>query len=176
MDVGCGQGDFIYSLPQYISATGIDINAPKSKNLIKDDFLKYRFKQKYDYITFWHSLEHFHNPKTVINKALSLLKKDGTLYISIPNTNSLAFKLGQQYWFHLDAPRHLFLPSNKNIHLLIPSHYSIKISYNPLNFPLDLYHSLKKYPYLRILYPFLKLFDRENMLIKIQESGPDPKH
>ncbi len=170
LDVGCGQGEFIYSLPKYITPTGIDINAPNSKNLINSDFLKHNFKRRYDYITFWHSLEHFQNPRVVIKKALSLLKKDGILYISIPNTSSLAFRFGREYWFHLDSPRHLFLPNNKNIKLLFPANYSVKTTYNIWSFPLDLFHSLKKYPYLRFFYPILKLFDKENMLIKVQES------
>ncbi|MFA5025942.1 MAG: class I SAM-dependent methyltransferase [Candidatus Shapirobacteria bacterium] len=172
LDVGCGKGEFIKSLPSTIKATGIDINPLKidNINLIQGDFLKYKFNKKFDIITFWHSLEHFSNPKNVTLKALNLLKPNGKIIISLPNTNSLAFKIGQQRWFHLDAPRHLFLPNDKNIHLLFPKNTNILISHNPFEFPLDLFWSLKNKAYLRFFYPILKILDRETMTITVTKS------
>lgn len=167
LDVGCGRGEFLKSLPAYIKATGIDFNSPKIKtlSLINDDFLTHKFNQKFDVITFWHSLEHFSNPRKAISKALSLLKTKGQIIITIPNTNSLAFKFGQKSWFHLDPPRHLFIPDNQNIKQLFSKKFKLKIAYLPFEFPLDLFWSLKKYPLLRLIYPLLKVFDRETMLI-----------
>jgi SAM-dependent methyltransferase len=170
LDIGCGQADYINSLPKNIHAFGIDINPLKGKNLIKDDFLKHNFSQKFDTITFWHSLEHFSDPHQAINKSLSLLKKHGRILISIPNTNSLAFKISQNKWFHLDPPRHIFLPNNQNIKQLFPQNSQLKICYLPFKFPLDLYWSLKRKPYLRLIYPILKLFDRETMLIFFEKN------
>lgn len=167
LDVGCGRGEFIKSLSTTIDATGIDLNSPKTKglSLINDNFLSHKFNEKFDVITFWHSLEHFSDPQKTLNKALTLLKNNGRIIIAIPNTNSLAFKLGQKDWFHLDPPRHLFIPNNQNLKLLFPKNTKVKISYLPLEFPLDLFWSLKKYPLLRLIYPFLKIFDRETMLL-----------
>jgi len=167
LDVGCGQGQYLRSLPSRIRATGIDLSTTpnSSENIIKDDFFKHKFSQKYDVITFWHSLEHFPNPQTAINKAVSLLNKNGRILISIPNTNSLAFKLGREKWFHLDSPRHLFLPNNINIKKTFPNNFILKISYHPLEFPLDLFWSTKNIPLLWLIYPLLKLFDKETMLI-----------
>lgn len=172
LDVGCGPGNYLKSLPPSIKATGIDINVPPGINLniIKADFLKYKFSTKYDVITFWHSLEHFSNPKITINKAINLLNKQGRIIISLPNINSLAFKLGKIYWFHLDSPRHLFLPSNKNIQYLFPKNSHFKIKYFPFEFPLDLFWSLKNFPYLRIIYPILKCFDHETMTVIYQNN------
>lgn len=170
LDVGCGQADFLNFLPKNISAVGIDLNPNNRKdlNIIKDDFLKHKFTQKFDCITFFHSLEHFSNPQKVINKSLQLLNKHGHIFIIIPNTNSFAYKISQKYWFHLDSPRHLFLPNNQNIKLLFPKNSKIKINYLPWEFPLDLYWSLHQKPYLRIFYPILKFFDRETMLISLE--------
>jgi SAM-dependent methyltransferase len=172
LDVGCGQGDFLKSLSSTINATGIDLNPILSSDIktIKDDYLKHHFTQKYDLITFWHSLEHFSNPRQAINKSLSLLKKHGHILISIPNTNSLAFKIAQNKWFHLDPPRHLFLPNDQNIRKLFPKTKHLKIYYLPFEFPLDLFWSLKKKPYLRLIYPLLKLFDHETILIYFEKS------
>lgn len=172
LDVGCGQGQYINSLPPAITATGIDLNTGNSNasNLIKADFNKHEFTNKYDIITFWHSLEHFQDPKNTINKAIKLLKTNGKIIISLPNTNSLAYKLGKINWFHLDSPRHLFLPSNKNIQYLFPKNSHFKIKYFPFEFPLDLFWSLKSFPYLRIIYPILKCFDHETMTVIYQNN------
>ncbi len=172
LDVGCGQGQYINSLSQNIIATGIDLNIGKNNasNIIKADFYNYKFTNKYDIITFWHSLEHFSNPKKTINKAIKLLKKGGKIIISIPNTNSLSFKLGKENWFHLDSPRHLFLPSDKNIKNLFPKNSQLKIKYFPFEFPLDLFWSLKRVKYLRIIYPILKIFDHETMTVIYQKN------
>lgn len=167
LDVGCGQAKFIKSLPTSIKATGIDLNPAQNNNLniIKADFLKHKFLEKYNTITFWHSLEHFSNPQKTIDKAIKLLSPQGQIIISLPNTNSLAFKLGQNNWFHLDSPRHLFLPNNINIKKLLPKNSQINIYFQPFEFPLDLFWSLKKYSHLRLFYPLLKLFDKETMLV-----------
>jgi len=170
LDVGCGQGDFIKQLPKNINSTGIDLNPKITNNIIKDDFLKNKFSTKYDVITFWHSLEHFSNPSKTINKAINLLNKNGLIIASLPNTNSLSFKLGQNNWFHLDSPRHLFLPSDKNIKYLFPKNCQLKIIYFPFEFPLDLFWSLKKYSYLKIIYPILKIFDHETMTVIYQKT------
>lgn len=168
LDVGCGQGTFIKNLPAKIKPTGIDLGDIKGQNIINADFLKYKFTKKYDIITFWHSLEHFSDPHLAIEKAISLLKKQGKIYISIPNTNSLAFRLSTNSWFHLDPPRHIFLPNENNVKLLFPKKSKLKINYLPFEFPLDLYWSLKQKPYLKIIYPFLKFFDRETMFISFE--------
>ena len=170
LDIGCGQGDFIRQLRKTIIGSGIDLNPKITKNIIKDDFLTHKFSNKFDTITFWHSLEHFSNPKKTINKAINLLNKHGQILISIPNTNSLAFKLGQNNWFHLDPPRHLFLPNNKNIQNLFPKNNRLKIYFFPFEFPLDLFWSLKKYPLLKLFYPLLKLFDHETMTVIYKKS------
>ncbi|MFA6007714.1 MAG: class I SAM-dependent methyltransferase [Candidatus Shapirobacteria bacterium] len=170
LDIGCGQADYLKSLPQNVQAFGIDINPPQGKNLIKDDFLKHDFSQKFDTITFWHSLEHFSHPCQVVKKSISLLNKHGRILISIPNTNSLAFRISQNKWFHLDPPRHLFLPNDQNIKKLFPKNSKLKINYLPWEFPLDLFWSFYKKPYLRILYPILKIFDRETIFIYFEKA------
>lgn len=168
LDVGCGNGDFMRKLPSNINTIGIDIKKTSQLNIINDDFLKHKFYQKFDTITFWHSLEHFSNPQKVIKKARSILNKKGRIIISIPNTNSLAFKISQNSWFHLDPPRHLFLPNETNIKLLFPKKSKIKINYLAWEFPLDLFWSLEKKPLYRLIYPFLKFFDHETMIISFE--------
>jgi 2-polyprenyl-3-methyl-5-hydroxy-6-metoxy-1,4-benzoquinol methylase len=69
----------------------------------------------FDYIQFWHSLEHCREPGMVLRRARSWLKDTGTIGIAAPNADSLgAFIFGDR-WFNLDAPRHLFAFNPTNI-------------------------------------------------------------
>jgi SAM-dependent methyltransferase len=43
-------------------------------------------------------LEHIPDPKKTIEEAMRILKKDGKVYISIPNARSLAFFLFKDAW------------------------------------------------------------------------------
>jgi len=96
IDIGCGNGDFIKFLKNKININviGIDptqtsIRACKNFNLkchcmtIDEFYSKYR-RQKFDYITAFHVLEHVNNPKNFIIKILNLLKKNGKIFISTP--------------------------------------------------------------------------------------------
>lgn len=62
----------------------------------------------FDVILMSHSLEHLSDPMASLKKCYRILKPGGRLVISVPNFNSLARRFFGKYWFHLDAPRHLF--------------------------------------------------------------------
>ena len=167
LDVGCGTGEFLDKLPHYYSKTGIDIkiNDPNSK-LIQSDFLKYKFAHKYDLITFNHSLEHLVNPIKAITKAKSLLNHDGVVIISIPVSDSYSFKLNPQKAFHLDPPRHIFIPDSKKLKKILLKYFSkVAVLVFPFEFPLDLFWTLKnKHKYLLPIFPILKIFKSETKL------------
>lgn len=173
LDVGCGAGNFLKQLPNTYSKTGIDIKIddPKSK-LIQADFLKYKFNQKFDLITFNHSLEHLLNPQKALTKAKSLLNKNGIIIIDIPVSDSCSFLLNPSKAFHLDPPRHIFIPNtDKFKNILIKYFPKVTIKSNPLEFPLDLFWTLKNsrkkfllpiFPLLKILKPETKLYICQN--------------
>jgi hypothetical protein len=90
--------------------------------------------------------------------------------MSMPNVNSLAFRLGGKYWFHLDSPRHLWLYNEANIHILLSStNFHVEYcSYLPFEFPLDLLWSIRHSllgKFLLLFYPLIKVFDRQNMML-----------
>ena len=62
------------------------INNPKYNRIYKNKTVIK--KQKYDWITLWHVLEHTHNPKKTLKSLISLLNKNGLMAIAIPNINS----------------------------------------------------------------------------------------
>lgn len=109
LDVGSGEGIFGKSLPDQYKVTNLDIPDAeiKNPNVIKEDFIKWQTKQKFDAVVFWESLEHTSNSVEYIKKVCSLLNKNGLIMIEFPRYDSLESKIFSKYWFHLDPPRHL---------------------------------------------------------------------
>jgi SAM-dependent methyltransferase len=178
IDIGSGSGLFLKSLPNHFTKTGIDINPIPIPNTIsiKDDFLKHNFsKSKFHIATLWHVLEHTQDPNLFLQKISSILRPSGLLFLTIPNTDSLGFKYGQSLWYHLDSPRHLFIPSkNALINLLKSNGFVIISIFNPFwEYPLDLFHSLKHSPIFFLLlplYPILKMFSSETLFVVAKKN------
>jgi 2-polyprenyl-3-methyl-5-hydroxy-6-metoxy-1,4-benzoquinol methylase len=178
LDVGCGKGFFLSQIKcDNLDKYGIDINSEAlESNLAKDatlfqgDFVKYDFNQKFDILTLFHALEHFPNPLDYINKAQTVLNQNGILAIIIPNINSLGFNISKKNWFHLDSPRHLFLPSKKAlITSLEESNFEIISVTNPYyEYPFDLYHSMPNKLLKLLIIPFyliIKSLSKETIFI-----------
>lgn len=124
LDVGCGTGDFLNTcLENGWSVTGIEPNQSareiansKTNNQVFDiPKLDQLDKNSYDCITLWHVLEHLPDLNTQINLLKSLLKKDGTLIIAVPNYKSYDAQYYKEFWAAYDVPRHLWHFSQKSI-------------------------------------------------------------
>lgn len=115
MDVGCGDGGFLTAaenLGWNVSGTELDAARNQQQNLEVFSSLS-EASEKYGgssfaAITMWHTLEHFKDPKEVLEDARRLLTPDGTILIAVPNSESLQARLFGKYWLHNDVPRHLF--------------------------------------------------------------------
>jgi len=170
LDIGCGNCQFLNSLSSKFIKYGTDIKKQsQNKNIFIGDFNKIKINKKFDCITLFHVLEHMPNPKKTISKAKTLLNKNGKIFITIPNANALGLRLGKKYFFHLDTPRHLFIPSIDSIkNLLTQSGFNnVEHSYTFYDFPLDLWWSVRFSPWkyiVRPLYPIFKLFSPETIL------------
>lgn len=177
-DIGCGNGQFLnYISSKHFDKYGLEINLEgfnickeKGINVFNQDLDKVCFDSNFfDVITLWHVIEHSDNPNKMLISIKKILKDDGILLITTPDTNSLGFKYGQSLWFHLDAPRHLTLHNKVSLSYLLEKNgfEIIQRSNFFCDFPLDLFWSVRKsrmkyliYP----LYPFFKFFDRETIL------------
>lgn len=181
--MGCGIGIFLDRLNNSkFNKYGVEINEKGAKEAKKrgitvynSDFLKLSLHNKFDVITMWHVLEHMSEPQKVIKKAHSLLSKNGILIFAVPNSGGLGFKYGKKYWYHLDSPRHLFIPNKKNINsVLKKNHFILKRAiYEFYDYPIDLLVSLRKsrlkylvYP----LYPLFKLLSSETLTYVAQKE------
>ncbi len=133
LDVGCGDGSLIDALNWcgHRNLTGIDpfMNDSISVGnyqLIKKNIEELDGNEIFDIIMLHHSFEHVDNPFEVIKNIKRLLKKDGLCIIRIPVSDSYAFDLYKENWVQLDAPRHVFLHTNKSMEILT-SKYNLTI-------------------------------------------------
>ena len=179
LDVGCGPGHFLEQLdlalfePHGVEPVGEAVAIAKKKGLdvFQGDVLATPLgSAKYDVVTLWHVLEHIGQPGVALSRIHSALDEQGIVVIATPNTHSLACKMGREYWFHLDTPRHLHLFNESNCERILENSgfKVIHRSFLPFDFPLDLFWSLMRnwrlWPVLAV-YPLAKLFDRENFLV-----------
>lgn len=154
LDFGCGLGKFLAFLPSNFEKYGIEINpqaiqfikkhSPEIKILPNLSHLPREEVLEFDLITLWHVLEHLNNPQEILAQLVNLLKKEGYLILSTPNSSSLGFKISQNHWFHLDTPRHLAIYNLKN---LLPLFKKLKlkiiaIKWNWPEYPLDFFWSV----------------------------------
>ncbi len=153
LDFGCGQGDFLTSLPPTIKKYGVEINQ-KAIKFIKEKYPEIKIfrtweklkssRIKFDLITLWHVLEHLEKPREVLKQLARRLRRGGYLIISTPNSNSWGLKWGQEYWFHLDTPRHLAIFNFNNLINLCRqlSLRPITIKGGVIDYPLDFFWSI----------------------------------
>ena len=179
LDVGCGDGGFLKHLDKNMfDAYGLEpvkeaVERAKHAglNVFKGNILQDRLApESYDVVTLWHVFEHIKEPREALNRINAMLKPGGVLAMSMPNVNSLAFRKGGKYWFHLDSPRHLWLYNETNINkLLLAENFQVEYcGYLPFEFPFDLLWSIKHSllgKLFLLFYPLIKLMDRQNMMI-----------
>lgn len=123
LDVGTGNGTLLTSLRKigFTNLAGIDpfidaaINYGDIK-ILKKDLLQE--ENMYDLIMMHHSLEHTPNPVEVLQKAHSLLSANGRLLVRIPIMGNYGWQTYNTDWSQLDAPRHIFIPSEKGMRQL----------------------------------------------------------
>ena len=123
LDVGCGNGSLLTQLHRmgFTNLTGIDpfINEAHDYGPIKI-FKKeiHDLNSSFDLIMMHHSLEHMLEPLKALQKAYSLLNKNKYLLVRIPVMGNYGWQHYKTFWCGLDAPRHIFIPSEKGMRIL----------------------------------------------------------
>ena len=135
IDFGCGNANFIVNAKHYgFNCEGVEYNAehvvilkneiPSSNFYTVDDF--FNSNQKFDLIRLSNVLEHFTNPKEIVNKIIQFLKPGGYLLVEGPvETNfnlakfirSLYFKSRktvQSNYIAAHNPTHIIFTNRKN--------------------------------------------------------------
>ncbi len=128
LDVGCGDGLFIYPLKELgWQVYGLEINDEAAQrararglNVKTLDLLDSDFPDDFfDVVRMLSVLEHLHHPSKYLKKAYKILKPGGYLIIETPNIESLASKIFGKSWAGLDVPRHLYHFNDKTLKKII---------------------------------------------------------
>ena len=132
MDLGCGLGYFLDGVVKdnTFDAVGVDVSddaveyvKKKFGYQVKNETELDSFEQEsFDVITQWHVLEHVHTLNERMQQLKRLLKKDGYLFIAVPNSNSWDAKHYHEFWDGYDVPRHLYHFNQKSFNLLMQKH------------------------------------------------------
>jgi SAM-dependent methyltransferase len=124
LDVGAGGGDLVKDLADlgYRRALGIDPFLPqpvhyRDRVLVAPLDLA-QVADRYDVISFHHSLEHMPDQRAVLTRAREVLAPGGSLIVRIPIVGGEAWETYRAHWAQLDPPRHLYLHSAKSFALV----------------------------------------------------------
>lgn len=119
LDVGCGDGKFLYSMQQkgwIVDGIDFDSKAIQSAKIRYGLDLRHGDLTQaalpgstFDVVTMSHVVEHLPEPAQVLAEIRRLLKPAGRLILTTPNVKSLGSQKFGSAWFGLDAPRHLNL-------------------------------------------------------------------
>lgn len=114
LDIGCSNGIFL-DLYNTSETWGVEpsenaknINAKKHK-IINEYFEKAKLPENYfDLIVMNHTLEHVKDAEIVLAKVYRLLKKNGILFVDVPNAGGLGSKLLGDKWSYRLLDEHTY--------------------------------------------------------------------
>ncbi len=124
LDIGSGTGYLLKNLYDigFNNLSGLDpyneqdIKYKSTVKIIKGDLDI--IEKTFDFIMLNHSFEHMINPLENLKKINSFLNPNGYVLIRIPVANSLAWRNYNVNWYQLDAPRHLFIHTEKSMQII----------------------------------------------------------
>lgn len=132
MDLGCGLGYFLHGANEdkTFNVLGVDISEDaiayvKDKfgyNVLNENAIDTLHDETFDVITQWHVLEHVHLLNERMLQLKRILKKDGTMFIAVPNSDSWDAQYYKEYWDGYDVPRHLYHFNQKSFNHLMQKH------------------------------------------------------
>ena len=127
LDIGCGGGGYLYRLKQWgwdtygVEPSEIGVKQARTLGLnvahgmVEDAHFESDF---FDVIRLSNVVEHLPQPKETFREIQRILKPQGIVYLTVPNTRSLVFWLFRKNWYALDAPRHVISYSPKTLRRL----------------------------------------------------------
>lgn len=140
LDIGAGTGDFLVTAQKRgYAITGVEPNSKardfaQRKGVELHSNLSELKEEQFEVVTLWHVLEHLPNLEEQIDTIVSLLNKEGTLIIAVPNFKSFDAKHYGNYWAGYDVPRHLWHFSKTAITKLFQQHQMEVVSIRPMLF------------------------------------------
>lgn len=130
IDVGCGSGKFLFhSKDKFSQVMGIEVSersaqfATQKLGLRIEKMTPEIIDGELSAVTFWHSLEHIPSAqfKAIFENLHALSSSNSRVIISVPNAESLQYKLFKENFAYFDVPNHLHQFSIKSLDLLMQS-------------------------------------------------------
>ena len=124
LDVGTGNGEFLYPLYQLGFKNILGIDPYLKEDITYANGLKiekkniFEISTRWDVITYNHSFEHLDAPQREINRITDMLNNNGVCIINIPTVSSYAWRKYRTFWYQIDAPRHFYLHSQKSMQII----------------------------------------------------------
>jgi SAM-dependent methyltransferase len=125
LDVGSGAGLILHSLSSagFTNLTGIDPflggdSRPAPGFALRRGALE-DLEGPFDFILLNHSVEHIPNPGAALRNVRRLLRADGVALLRLPLAGTHAWRTYGADWVQLDAPRHVFLPTERSVKILV---------------------------------------------------------
>ena len=123
LDVGCGNGAYLLRAAEAgWEVQGIEPDPAAAAQASALDFAvhqgdvtTFRAANDFDVITLSHVFEHLHDPQAVLSNCRQLLRPGGMLWMAMPNIQGLGHRVYGKAWFPLEPPRHLLLPSRREL-------------------------------------------------------------
>ncbi len=128
LDVGCGSGNMLYLAKQFgwavkgveIDAKAVEVARSRGVEVIHGNYkILADLNERYDCVYSSHVLEHVHNPREMLSLITRVLKPNGLLMLSLPNAACDSRMRFKENWFDLDPPRHLAIPTLKQIKVML---------------------------------------------------------
>ena len=128
LDVGCGSGDYLHLMrAKGWSVRGVEPSSfgalegsRAGLDIFNGTILEANFaSDSFDYVRANHSVEHMPNPVEVLSEFYRIVKPGGKVFVGVPNTESLPYRLFGKYWFHLTIPLHVYAYGVSSISALL---------------------------------------------------------
>lgn len=118
LEIGCASGAFLHQMAgQGWRVQGIEFSAKAAQAAAQRGYLVHAgpleeaalaLDERFDLIVGWMVLEHLHDPIRALRQLRELAKPEAWLVLSVPNANSLEFRMFKENWYSLHLPNHLF--------------------------------------------------------------------
>ena len=121
LDIGCGNGDFLASLPSEVTRFGIepsigaaDAARQRGIHVIANTMEELPADTRFDIITIIDVIEHLSEPPALLEQALAHLSDGGIIVVSTGNPSHVAWRklFGSRFWYS-SFPEHISFPSSK---------------------------------------------------------------
>jgi SAM-dependent methyltransferase len=126
-EIGCAYGFFLELAQRYWTAEGCDISMAACDEARRNglqatcaDFLGLPLKEReYDVVAMWDTIEHLARPDLYVQKASTLLKRDGVLCLTTGDIGSTMAGFRKHRWRLIHPPTHLYYFDRESIHRLL---------------------------------------------------------